>query len=240
MNSNPQSPTTAVSEQARDAGHGAAIELYDCWNRIGVEGDGSCGELAQHVHCRNCPVYSRAGARLLDRALPPEYRREWTRHFAYEKSLTPVERVSVVVFRLGSEWLALPTSAFQEVAESRAIHSIPHRRQGIILGLANIRGELLVCVSLSRVLGIDSQLDAPTHRAHDRLMVVNWESQRLVFPADEIHGIHRFPPREATEPPATITKSALTYTQAVFPWREHVVGMLDPSLLFSTLNRSLA
>ena len=37
----------------------AAID--DCWNRIGVRGDGSCPELKQYVHCRNCPVYS-AGA----------------------------------------------------------------------------------------------------------------------------------------------------------------------------------
>jgi len=33
-----------------------------CWTTIGVRGDASCPELKQHVHCRNCPVYS-AGAR---------------------------------------------------------------------------------------------------------------------------------------------------------------------------------
>src|SRR5258706_152676 len=28
-----------------------------CWNRIGVRGDGSCPELARHVHCRHCPAF---------------------------------------------------------------------------------------------------------------------------------------------------------------------------------------
>jgi chemotaxis-related protein WspD len=30
--------------------------LDDCWNRIGVRGDGSCRELEQHIHCHNCSV----------------------------------------------------------------------------------------------------------------------------------------------------------------------------------------
>src|SRR2546422_1979826 len=37
-----------------------------------------------------------------------------------------------------------------EVAERRVIHSLPHRRTGIVLGVVNVRGELLVCVSLGR------------------------------------------------------------------------------------------
>src|SRR5438445_8021579 len=66
----------------------------------------------------------------------------------------PPARTSAVIFRIHSEWLALPTEAFQEVAERRRIHSLPHRRNGVVLGLVNIRGELLICVDLGRVLGI--------------------------------------------------------------------------------------
>ena len=51
-------------------------EIYDCWNQIGVEGDGSCADLEKFIHCRNCPVYANAGLQLLNRPLPPEYRRE--------------------------------------------------------------------------------------------------------------------------------------------------------------------
>ncbi len=46
-------------------------EVDDCWNRIGVRGDKTCERLAEHVHCRNCPVHAAAANRLLDRlALP--------------------------------------------------------------------------------------------------------------------------------------------------------------------------
>ena len=58
------------------------------------------------------------------------------------------------MFRLGAEWFALPTIAVDEVAELRGIHSLPHRRGGMLLGLVNVQGELIVCVSLARVLGL--------------------------------------------------------------------------------------
>jgi len=44
-----------------------AQAIDDCWNRIGIHGDKSCPLLAEHIHCRNCSVYSAAATRLLDR-----------------------------------------------------------------------------------------------------------------------------------------------------------------------------
>ncbi len=41
--------------------------IDDCWNRIGIHGDRSCPLLVDHIHCRNCSVYSAAATRLLDR-----------------------------------------------------------------------------------------------------------------------------------------------------------------------------
>ena len=40
-----------------------------------------------------------------------------------------------------------------EVANLLPIHSLPHRPNGVVLGLASVRGELLVCVSLGQVVG---------------------------------------------------------------------------------------
>ena len=214
--------------------------VYDCWKTIGVEGNGTCRELQAYVHCRNCPVYSAAGLQLLDRPLPANYRREWTEHFAQDKKLSVPAKTSVVLFRVGAEWLALPTHAFQEVAERRAMHTLPHRRQGLVLGLVNIRGELLICVSLGRLLGLEEEAPRDKPRAIcDRLLVANWDGNRLTFPVDEVHGTHRFHSDDLKEPPATVAKSALTYTRGIFPWRERTVGFLDADLLFSTLNRSL-
>jgi len=212
-----------------------------CWSRIGVEGDASCRELEVFVHCRNCPVYSAAGAQLLNRPAPPDYQRQWTEHIARRNKRSATTKLSAIVFRVAAEWLALPAHAFQEIAEQRPIHSLPHRRQGVVLGLVNVRGELLVAVSLSRLLGLEAAVRPPRPRAAaQRLLVVAWDGKRLVFPADEVQGIRRLQPEEFQEPPATSAKAAFTLTRGAFRIQDHTVGLLDPELLFSTLNQSLS
>lgn len=217
-------------------------KVYDCWNTIGVGGNGTCRELLKFVHCRNCLVYSAAGLQLLDRPLTPEYRREWTEHFAREKKLGSPAKTSVVVFRVSLEWLALPTTAFQEIAERRVMHSLPHRRGKFVLGLVTVRGELTICASLTRLLGIegDTHHEKKSRTVFDRLLVTHWSGGRLAFPVDEVHGIHRFQRDELREPPATVSRSSLTYTQGVIAWRDLTVGVLDADALFASLNRNLS
>jgi chemotaxis-related protein WspD len=217
-----------------------AVEICACWNQIGVQGDGTCLELRKFVHCRNCPVYSNAVVQLLDRPLLPQCRHEWTEHFAQPKQLVAPATGSALVFRLNAEWLALPTQVFQEVAEPRLVHSLPRRRHNTVLGLVNIHGELLICVSLGCLLGIERAPAGPTlRRSCDRLLVANWHGNRLVFPADEVRGLYRFRMSELKEPPATLAKSSRSYTQGLLPWQGRTVGFLDADLLFSSFNRSL-
>jgi chemotaxis-related protein WspD len=217
--------------------------IYDCWNRIGVRGDGSCPELKQYVHCHNCPVYSAGAAELLDADAPASYVADRTAHFARPAQGVEGETRSVVIFRVASEWLALPTSVVIEVANLLPIHSLPHRPNGIVLGLASVRGELLVCVSLGQVVGAEP-LAAVGHErrgtAYRRLLVIRQDTVRVVCPVDEVHGIHRFHPRELKDVPATVAKATITYSTALLPWQGHSVGTLDDQLLFYTLKRSLA
>ena len=102
--------------------------MNDCWNAIGVRGDGSCPELKQHVHCRNCPVYAAAAVELLRKPAPDGYMAEWTSHLAEPKQLVERDSESALIFRVGVEWLALPTAVVKEVANLKSVHSLPHRR----------------------------------------------------------------------------------------------------------------
>lgn len=213
--------------------------VFDCWNTIGVEGNGTCRELVRYVHCRNCPVYSAAGRQLLNRPLAPEYRAEQTVHYATRKQLTTPARLSVVLFRLESECFALPAEVFQEVAERRPQHSLPHRARTVALGVVNVRGELLVSASLTRLLGVPATARSRRDGA-ERLLVANWNGQRTAFPVDEVFGIHRFHQEELLEAPSTVARSTLTYTRGVIVWRERAVGLLHAESLFTALNRSLS
>lgn len=220
--------------------------IHDCWNRIGVYGDATCQRLAEHVHCRNCPVYSAAAIQVLDRSHAGDANKlavaEATRIFASEKRGEQRAAQSAFVFRIGGEWLALSMAVVDEVADLRAIHSLPHRRSGVVLGLANVRGELLVCVSLAQLLGIESVASAMSQQrrvVQRRLLVLRGPGGRLAFPVDEAHGSERFDEANLQPVPTTVAKAAARYSRAVLPWSGQAVGLLDDELLFHSLNRSL-
>ncbi|SHK06034.1 chemotaxis-related protein WspD [Roseomonas rosea] len=231
-------------------GPGMNPGIDPCWGRVGVAGDASCPELRAHVHCRNCPTHGRAAAALLDRPPPEGYLAEWTGHVARGSALSGLSldfarreaaraARSAMIFRIGAEWLALPTGMLQEVAEMRPVHSLPHRRDGVVLGVTNIHGALLICVSLSVLLGLEA-LAQGGGTGTRRLLVIGPEAGRFVFPADEVHGMHRYAPDALSPPPDTVSRAASSHVRHVLSWEGRSVGLLDGELLLASLNRRIA
>lgn len=214
----------------------------DCWNSIGIGGDFSCGELKQFIHCRNCPVYSAAGRSLLDRDSSSDYIADRTRILASDtdqRETIAGDTQSLVIFRLGDEWLALPANLFIEVTEPSLIHSLPHRSNKVLLGLINIRGEIQMCVSLKAMLQLDNYATNSGTIGTNRLVVLEREGERWVFLVDELHGIRRVQASDLSNVPATVSKVPQTYTSALLNWDQARVSVLDDELLFYTLNRQL-
>src|SRR5262249_26732019 len=140
-------------------------------------------------------------------------RAHWTAHFARPKVTTESGTESMVIFRVASEWLALPTAAVVEIARALAIHSLPHRSRGILLGVTSVRGELLACLSLARALDIEPAAGtdpAPNRTAPQRLLVIRRDRVRAVCPVDEVHGIHRARRHDLRDLPATVGRAAAT------------------------------
>jgi len=218
---------------------------HACWRLIGVQGDRSCARLAEAVHCRNCPVFSDAGQKLFQREAPPQYRDEWTRQLAEIDEAAVAETLSLLVFRIGAEWLALDIRRVVEVVEPRSIHRVPNRTDRLLLGLANIRGELFLCVSLRELLGIDSPDGDATSdstssaRPRQRLLVAEHDRNRWVFPVDEAEGVLRIPTIAMEELPHTVQRSPRYYSQALFSHVGKRIGMLSETRLFEALERTI-
>lgn len=224
-----------VGADQRDAR--AAID--DCWNQIGVYGDRSCPKLAGHAHCHNCEVYSAAALRLLDRPLPSQYVADWTAHFSKDSEVAGQKTQSALIFRIGGDWFGLSMHVLDEVAELRTIRPLPHRRNGVVLGLANVRGELLLCVSLAKLLGLTEDKPAETS-VPSRLVVMHHEGRRIAFIADEVQQTIRYRRQDLGLPPATIARAAANYTAGILQWRDRLVACLDDEVLARSLNRSVA
>lgn len=218
--------------------------VSDCWNQIGVMGDRTCSQLQQFIQCRNCPVYAKAGRSLLERPLSnlsatADYLQDWTELLAHAKeSDTSTDTLSLFIFRLGVEWLALPPTTCKEITEDCPIHTIPHRSNHILAGIVNIRGEIQLCINLHNHLEIES---APpggatsSHLAYRRMVVAEKNGCTWVFAADEIHGIHHASNDDLRNVPTTLSKSQATYTKGIIKWHDKNVAYLDEELLFYTL-----
>lgn len=213
--------------------HDDAQAIDDCWNRIGVHGDKSCPLLVEHIHCRNCSVYSAAATRLLDRyALPQDQR---------DLSLAPVDNDvvtrSLLVFRLGEEWLGLTTRSLVEVAPLQPIHSLPHQRSRALLGVANVRGALVACLSLVELLDLEPGAAAVAGtRVMPRMLIVAAKGGPVVVPVDEVDGIHAIDERIL----ADASPSAGKYTRGVLPYKGRSLRWLDEEQLLTAVARSLS
>jgi chemotaxis-related protein WspD len=215
--------------------------LADCWNTIGVSGDQSCPKLEQHIHCRNCEVYAGAARRNLQRPVTGGYREQWAAHFREPEQERTRDDSSALVFRIGREWLALPSSIVDAVAPQAAPHRLPHRASAALLGVVNVGGKLYPAVSLAALLGIDDA-DAPKaagRHTFARLIVVRWEGQAYALPAADLHGIVRYPARSARAPAATINKGIERFLTGVLTHQGMHIGVLDAPLVGHQMARLL-
>jgi chemotaxis-related protein WspD len=239
---------TSGSTDGNDLG-GHVPGQSDCWNKIGISGDQSCPELKTFIHCRNCPVFAAAARTFFDRAAPEGYLAEWSRWLAASdihntrgdrtnndasNISSRDERVGVLMFRLGSEWLAIRTQAIAQVTTPRPVHRVPHRSNEIFSGLVNLQGQVQLCVSLHGLLGASASASSPRLVVlHDRDQAASW-----AFAADEVLGVQYVPRSNWRNVPSTLVNPAVGFSQAILSWNGLCISLLDEQRVFSAL-RSL-
>lgn len=220
--STPQTPA------AQDA------DALPCWVTQGVQGDRSCPRLPEAIHCRNCPVLREAGRALLDQPVAPGQLAEWTAFVAQAREESRRSPLSAGVFRLGNEWLALPTPVFHEIVPAAAIRRLPHQKEGVLLGLSCIRGEIHLCVSLEALLGV-----APAQEAAAFFCVIGDGAGLWVFPAHEVAGIHRYAASQVQPVPAATGAGLNLFSRGILDCAGRPAGLLDEGMLLHALERSI-
>lgn len=213
----------------------SAARIDDCWNRIGVRGDKSCERLVEHVHCRNCEVHAAAAIHLLERYAAMQDDVE----LVVDEPL--VEHCSLLLFRVAEEWLAIATRSLVEVVAQLPVHSLPHQRSRSLLGVANVRGTLVACLSLAELLGIPAgTAQASGQRVIARMLILTGQGGPVVVPVDEVEGTHAIA-RHTVQP--AVRDGGLAVSQfscGVFQWQGRSITQLDDELLRQAMSRSFA
>ena len=187
-----------------------------------------------------------AARTFFNREPPPQYLDEWVQRLAQPEEHVKQDLLSLVIFRLHEEYLAVQTRWLVEVTLPQPIHAIPHRTNEVVLGLVNIRGQLRICFSAHGLLGValpaggqpihhsEVTPTAPHVASLDRMLILHERSEQWVFPVEEVLGVHRLPMLELRPVPSTFGKAG-AFSQAVFTWGNHTVGYLDEARFLSAL-----
>ncbi|MDO9542770.1 MAG: chemotaxis protein CheW [Kiritimatiellia bacterium] len=214
-----------------------------CWTIIGIRGNRSCPELSKHIHCRNCPRYESAGRDLLDREPPGNYIEELTEMIARPEIKKDGLQKTVIVFRLGSEWLGLPVGLFVELTRPRPIRRVPHRSNSVFLGLISIRGDMQMCFSAGGLLGIQPAPGDKTTTASGilrRFCVISKHNRKWVFPVDEVCGLCNYAENEVQPVPVNVAKTMQKYTVGIIDVNKRQIGLINDDLIFAAFERSLS
>ena len=222
--------------------------MNDCWNKIGVWGDGDdrCPELVRVSHCRNCEVYISFGRQQLDRPPTSEYLQGWTEIIAKSNKRQDRKKDLAFVFRAGLEWMALPANVVQEVVDIvdiGVIHSLPHRKSRIFLGLVNVRGKLELCFAIGALLGIQRAVrkqQIGKYLSPERLIVAEYKKERVVFPVSEVYGSVKYSADMLEQLPANAAESQVTFVSDIIRIDGEIgANFLDVDVLFEALTKSV-
>ena len=213
------------------------VQGHYCWREIGVYGNRSCQRLKDFVHCRNCPVFAGAARESLGRAnsTPVEAPLvQWVPKLLDRRAQT---RKSVLVFKLGHEWLGLDSQVVLEVSENRQARRIAHRANGLIEGMVNIRGELRLCLSLLGVLNVDAA--APLSGERSRLVMIRDETTVWVFRAGHVKGVIGYSPAQLNAPPARLGESLKQHVEGILRVEEMTISVLSNAPLFASFKQAV-
>ena len=216
----------------------------NCWNKIGVWGRElpRCPRLDEFIHCQNCDVFHAASLTAYERSIPDDYRLEWTEVLAGNKQTVVTDARTVVVFRLGDEWVAISTGLCKEISRMMKIHRLPHNKSQVLKGVVNNGGEIRICFSLGNLLGIakaEQIFGDDFHTVYARMIVMDVAGRNYVFPVSEIKGLLQYREADLGPLPETISASSASYMNGVIKWGDTVIGCLDEALLTAQLERSI-
>lgn len=139
----------------------------------------------------------------------------------------------LLTWRLGAWRFGLPLEDCSEVREKARIHHIPHARP-YILGVANLRGEVVAVIDLGRFFGSrrprageegNGQPSACT------LIRIKHREQNVAVNVDSLTDVMTVEPEQLEPPPSNFTELQASLTAHVVQTGDEVVLVLRPRAL---------
>jgi chemotaxis-related protein WspD len=152
--------------------------------------------------------------------------------------------IGLLLFRLGNETAALPAKLLRRVTTWARPTPIPHRTTTLVRGVCNIRGELVLCADLHRLLGLPDRRPSETRPVEGsdtrRMVVIGPRDAPWAFEVDRLVGIERAAAAEIHAAPVTVEHAMPTYTTGIAEIGGHQVTVLDGERVLAGFQAGLA
>ena len=165
---------------------------------------------------------------LLSRPLTDAHLKENTALVAAPTEARASSLLSLLIFRVGHERLAIAADDAHRVTPCSTIRRVPHRSNQVIAGIANIGGELIPVGHIGATLGITAG-NAPTH-----FVVIGSPNSRWAFSIDELEGVVRVERSSLDAAPTTVRHAMDGCAQHVVQVAYHGVAASAPTAAAAT------
>ena len=136
------------------------------------------------------------------------------------------------VFRCDRSWFSLPAVSVREITIMPELVRVPNCHQALA-GLCHLRSEFIPVLSLTQLMNAG---DAPSTESHGKLMVVNggsaWAMQ--IAEAAALESLETL-----VAPEARMDESNPTPVTGTAMFRDQIVRVLDPMIIFRMAGQSL-
>jgi purine-binding chemotaxis protein CheW len=152
--------------------------------------------------------------------------------FRKRKVEDDLEKRQLIIFSLGTEWYGLDINQVKEIADLPDIFRIPCA-PGHIIGVINLRGEIISVIDLRRVLGL---LEEPSKK-DVRIMIAEYNRLKIGFAVDTVADVAEVPVN-LIEPPLTIAeRMKAEYLKGEAEWDNRLFGILDFGMVVNTIKQ---
>lgn len=177
---------------------------------------------------------------LLDRPITSAELDAGAAQAALPVDLRSSQSVRYLLFQIGEEIAALPAMTLRRVTPTARVIPIPHRSTPVLRGMCNIRGELVLCANLHRLLGLPSRDEAAEAAETSRMVIIGPAENSWAFEVDALRGIENADPHTFRKPPVTVGRSIADFTLGVTEFGEISVTVLDGDRILAGFKAALA
>jgi chemotaxis-related protein WspD len=150
----------------------------------------------------------------------------------------------LLLFRIADETAAVFARLLRRVTPVARARPIPHVSAGILRGLCNIRGELVLCADLRALLGLPGREPGNTspNDASDlrRMVVIGPAENSWAFEVDALIGIERLDMAELLPPPVTVEYAMSAFTMGLIDIDNRRVTVLDGERIIAAFKAGLS